>query len=84
MLLDSIGNPSRALQPQDYKVNGDLKPDADVALVVGSAKMSEEFISKRQWSLLWRDADMLYQAPRPLTVYENSYILEPKRITWAY
>jgi len=26
---------------------------------------------------LWRDADLLYQSPRPMTVYENTYILEP-------
>src|ERR1017187_266581 len=28
-------------------------------------------------TLLWRDADLLYQSPRPMTVYENTYVLEP-------
>src|SRR5208282_3785910 len=28
-------------------------------------------------NLLWRDADLLFQAPRPMTVYENTYVLEP-------
>jgi hypothetical protein len=26
---------------------------------------------------MWRDADLLFQSPRPMTVYENTYVLEP-------
>ena len=46
-------------------------------LVTGAARKSESFITNKQWNLLWRDADLLAQSPRPLTVYENTYILEP-------
>ena len=72
------GNPNRALTEQDYKVSGDLKSDAAaVALVNGCAVAAEQFISNKQWNLLWRDSDLLYQSPRPMSVYENTYILEP-------
>ena len=48
-----------------------------LALVVQSAGQAEKFIQAKQWSLLWRDADLLFQSPRPMTVYENTYVLEP-------
>ena len=72
------GNPNRALTQQDYKPSGELVTrDANVALVNGCAKAAEAFISNKQWNLLWRDSDLLYQSPRPMSVYENTYILEP-------
>lgn len=71
-------NPSRGLNPEDYSSKGELKTyDADVALVVGSATQAEDFIIGKQWNLLWRDSDMLYQSPRPMSTYENTYVLEP-------
>jgi hypothetical protein len=77
-LLIPDGNPHRPLNEQDYKANGELKTlDANLALVVGCASAAEAFISNKQWNLLWRDADLLYQSPRPMSVYENTYILEP-------
>lgn len=60
------GNVNRTLQSQDYKSGGELKTkSADLALVVGSASASEAFLNDKQWSLLWRDADLLFQSPRP-------------------
>ena len=51
--------------------------DLDLSLVVQSARMSKAFIANKQWTLLWRDADLLFQSPRPMSVYENTYVLEP-------
>jgi hypothetical protein len=74
----SDGNMDATLVATDYKPDGELKTlAAELALCVGSAKAAEQFITNKQWSLLWRDADLLYQAPRPMTVYENTYVLEP-------
>lgn len=71
-------DPSRSLTPEDYGKGGQLKTSsADLTLVCGAARKSEAYISNKQWNLLWRDADLLYQSPRPLTVYENTYVLEP-------
>ena len=71
-------NPTRELTGADYKTDGTLKnSDAEVALVVGSASSSEAYIQNKQYSLLWRDSDLLYQSPRPMSVFENTYILEP-------
>jgi hypothetical protein len=76
--IQKDGDGSRALTEQDYGAGAVLKTyDADLALVNGAARRSESFITNKQWNLLWRDADLLYQSPRPLTVYENTYILEP-------
>lgn len=72
------GQVDKILGPDDYNASGELtNTHAELSLVVGSAKRAEEFISNKQWTLLWRDADILYQSPRPMTVYENTYILEP-------
>ena len=71
------GNPNATLQASDFSLSGELPIDKELALVVQSAAMAKAFIANRQWTLLWRDADLLYQSPRPMTVYENTYVLEP-------
>ncbi len=71
------GNPNGTLSVSDFKKDGEIKEDKELTLVVQSAAMAKAFIANRQWTLLWRDADLLYQSPRPLTVYENTYVLEP-------
>ena len=77
-LANPTGNAQKTLTAEDYKSDGTLKTTADeLALVVQSAANAKAFIANRQWSLLWRDADLLYQSPRPMTVYENTYVLEP-------
>jgi len=66
------------LNREDYGKDGQLKTlNADLALVTGAANKAEAFIVDKQWNLLWRDADLLYQSPRPMSVYENTYVLEP-------
>lgn len=72
------GNPNATLTGADFKTDGTLKTiGGELALVVQSASQAKAYIANRQWTLLWRDADLLYQAPRPMTVYENTYVLEP-------
>jgi hypothetical protein len=78
VIQPDTGNTQRELTPQDYKANGVLNnTGAEIALVVGSATKAEQFIQNKQYALLWRDADLLYQSPRPMSVFENTYILEP-------
>lgn len=74
----SDGNPNAMMTAQSFTADGETKTvDVDLALVVQSAAMAKAFIANKQWTLLWRDADLLYQSPRPMSVYENTYILEP-------
>jgi hypothetical protein len=76
-MIESDGQ-ERSLNAQDYTAQGELTSvDAEIALVTGAAKRAEQFMASKQWSLLWRDADLLYQSPRPMSVYENTYVLEP-------
>src|SRR5271170_2411851 len=77
-VIETDGNVQGSLTSQDYKADGTLKNlQAELSVCVGAAERAEQFIQNKQWSLLWRDADLLYQAPRPMTVYENTYVLEP-------
>lgn len=76
--LEGDGVARTVLQVEDYGKGSELKTlNADLTLVLGSATKAEQFITNKQWNLLWRDADLLYQSPRPMTVYENTYVLEP-------
>jgi hypothetical protein len=66
------------LQASDFNKEGELKTvSAALSLVTTSAQAARDSMSKNQWNLLWRDADLLFQSPRPMTVYENTYVLEP-------
>lgn len=72
------GNPNAQITEQSFTKTGETTGvDVDLALVVQSAGLAKAYIANRQWTLLWRDADLLYQSPRPMTVYENTYVLEP-------
>lgn len=72
-LLEKDGNPNAVLEATDFTAQGDTKTLAtDLALVVGCAVKSESWLSSKQWNLLWRDSDLLFQAPRPMSTYENT------------
>jgi len=80
----SDGNPNATLTVADFTPDGELKNVANqLALVVQSAANAKAYLSNRQYTLLWRDADLLYQSPRPMTVYENTYILEPNVVRFT-
>ncbi len=67
--LIADGNIDAKLVAADYKPSGELKTlQGELALCVGSAKAAEQFVQNKQWALVWRDADLLYQAHRPMTV----------------
>jgi hypothetical protein len=77
-LLQSDPNPNQVLDGNDFNSQGELKDAEDItALVVGCATVAESFIASKQWALMWRDADILFQSPRPLETYGSSYVLAP-------
>jgi hypothetical protein len=77
-LIKQDGNPNAVLHADNFTPTGETKSIADdLALVVGCAVAAESWVQSKQWNLMWRDSDLLFQAPRPLTVFENSYVLEP-------
>jgi hypothetical protein len=58
------------LQAADFTNTGELKTvSGELSLVVNSAQAARDFLTNKQWNLLWRDADLLFQAPRPMTIY---------------
>lgn len=59
LIETDASNTHADLKPEDYKNNGQLKnADAEVTLVTGSASRAEQYIQDKQYSLLWRDADL--------------------------
>ena len=72
------------LSGADFTNSGELKTvSSELSLVVNAAASARSFITNKQWNLLWRDADLLFQAPRPMTVYENTYVLEPNVVRFT-
>ena len=39
--------------------------------------MDEAWLNSKRWNTLWAESDMLYQSPRPMEVFENTYVLSP-------
>jgi hypothetical protein len=75
---EASGNPFQQITAYSSTSEGQMKTTSlSLALVTQSAIQAEKFIQAKQWALLWRDADMLFQSPRPMSVYENTYVLEP-------
>jgi hypothetical protein len=83
MAVDSVGfpsdgNPNAPLVAADFNQAGDIKTvSGDLSLVTGCAQAARDYTTNNQWNMLWRDADLLFQSPRPLSVYENTYVMEP-------
>jgi hypothetical protein len=80
--LVADGNPQASLTGENFNKSGEIKEvkgdlSTHLGLVVQSAQAARDFLLNKQWNLLWRDADLLFQAPRPMTVYDNTYVLEP-------
>jgi hypothetical protein len=60
------GNPNATLTGADFTAGGVLKTTADeLALVVQSAANAKAYFHHRQWSLLWRDADLTVSIAPP-------------------
>lgn len=82
-ILQSDGNAHQRITAENFTASGDItgtileQRSVELALVTQSAQSARDFLLNKQWNLLWRDADLLFQAPRPMTVYEGTYILEP-------
>ncbi len=80
--LVADGNPNAAITGANFNNSGEIKEtggdlSTHLGIVVQSAQAARDFLLNKQWNLLWRDADLLFQAPRPMTVYDNTYVLEP-------
>jgi len=76
--LQTEGNPHQRIIAENFTPSGDItgtnleKRSVELALVTQSAQAARDFLLNKQWALLWRDADLLFQSPRPMTVYENT------------
>ena len=65
----AIVNPYNRIEEDEIKPQGPTLPakytdEAATKLVVQDAARAEQFLDQKQWNLHWREADVLYQAPR--------------------
>lgn len=52
----------------------EFKEDAALSLVVNDADRAEAWVSDKQWSLWWREVDVLYQSPRKVATFEGTTV----------
>jgi hypothetical protein len=82
--LEADGTESYKITADDFGENGELKTkQAELALVLQSFQVASEWPANKQWTLLWRDADILYAAPRPQNLIEGSGVTEPNVVRWT-
>jgi hypothetical protein len=75
--LPGMVNGSDQLLPQDWTGNpltGRYTDDAAVSVTVQDAARARVFLDQKQWNLHWREADVLYQAPRTNQAFEGSTV----------
>jgi hypothetical protein len=62
------------LLPQGAERPVEVIEDADLKMVVQDAQLAEAWLGQKQWGMYWQEADILYQAPRNATAWENSNV----------
>jgi hypothetical protein len=76
-LLDDP-TPKAALEVSDFTPDGTTDDAAaDCALVLNTKRASDEYLATEKWKLMWTDSNVLYNSPRPLSMYGGQYVLEP-------
>jgi hypothetical protein len=48
--------------------------DAAVQLVIQDAERARAFLDQKQWTVFWRESDVLYQSPRTNQIFEGSTV----------
>lgn len=75
--LPGLVNGSELIEPRDWAGNplvGEYNDEAAVQLTIQDAQRARVFLDQKQWNLHWREADVLYQAPRTSQAFEGSTV----------
>lgn len=67
---------SGPIKPEDIKSPSDYAQDAALRLVVQDAANADAFLSEKMWPLRWKEIDILYQSPRPISSWEGTNVAE--------
>jgi hypothetical protein len=78
ILADAVTG-SRQIERDDVEVIGPLldpryTDDGAVQLTIQDAQRAKTYLDLKQWNLHWREADILYQAPRTMASFEGSTV----------
>lgn len=84
MQIETDGVVSHHLTRKDFDADGNLiDSQAELGLVVRSAEIAEGWIGDNVWAMYWRDAITLYNNPRPLEMFGDSYVMAPNVQRWT-
>lgn len=77
MSLPVTVNAFAPILSEEVKTQGAERPallvdTAGVKVVVQDASTAEAWLGSQQWSMHWRESDILYQSPRSIAQFENS------------
>lgn len=78
--LQMEGNPSAPVRPDDVitYTNPTFPPkytdQAVLSIVVQDYERASAWLNDRRWPLQWVESEILYQSPRPLSVFEGSTV----------
>lgn len=82
--IEPDGVISHQLSREDFDAEGNLVDEqAELSMVVRSAEIAEGWIGDNVWKMYWRDAITLYNNPRPLETFGDTYILAPNVQRWT-
>ena len=67
--------PTKA-SPEKIKKDGSTDNETALRIALDDARTDEKFMSERMWMLRWKEIDVLYQSPRPISLWEGSFVQE--------
>lgn len=67
-------NPQGAINIDDFKSPSEVTAAGALQLIVKDAQNSEAWLQQNYWSLRWREADALYQAPPGIIMWEGTTV----------
>ena len=73
-LITPDGDPHELIDPSKWGEDGSVPVDEALKLVVQDAETAEDWIEQHYLSVRWVEADMMYQSPPVLKVWENTSV----------
>lgn len=75
--IEQQGNPDQPVTLEQQLSPEEIEKAAALSLVVQNAETAETWITNRQWNERWNETDVLYDAPRTYSVYEQTTAPKP-------
>ena len=74
LIIPDDADPQGKINPEDIKSPADIRDAAALQITVQDATNTESWIQNNYWSIRWREADALYQAPPGVIFWEGTTV----------